>query len=108
MRSDFWNEAASPGEQEVYHTPVYLKGTSTSSTLPVAAAIQTKMYSLMLQLFKMLCVISSEEAVKLHDGNRSQFTNVFHVIANTADGKQKVDVVIERSGFGSGLLDFLE
>ena len=56
----------------------------------------------MLQLFKMLCVISSEEAVKLHDGNRSQFAKIFHVIANTADGKQKVDVAIERSGFGSG------
>ena len=62
----------------------------------------------MLQLFKMLCVISSEETAKLHDGNRSQFAKIFHVIANTADGKQKVDVVIERSGFGSGLLDFLE
>ena len=22
LRSDFWNEAASPGEQEVYHTPI--------------------------------------------------------------------------------------
>ena len=62
----------------------------------------------MLQLFKMLCVVSSEETAKLYDRNGSQFAKIFHVIANTADGKQKVDVVIERSGFGSGLLDFLE
>ena len=47
----------------------------------------------MLQLFKMLCVISSEEAVKLHDGNRSQFAKIFHVIANTADGKQKAEIL---------------
>ena len=73
------------GEQEVYHTPVYLKGTSASSTLPAAAATQIKKYSWMLQLFKMLCVISSEEAVKLHDRNRSQFAKIFYIIADTAD-----------------------
>ena len=62
----------------------------------------------MLQLFKMLCVISSEETAKLHDRNGSQLAKVFYIIADTTNGKQEVDVVIERPGCGSGLLDFLE
>ena len=73
------------GSKEVYHTPVCLKGTSASSTLPAAAATQTKMYSWMLQLFKMLCVVSSEETAKLYDRNGSQFAKIFYVIADTVD-----------------------
>ena len=41
-KADFLNGAASPGEQEVYHTPVCLKGTSASVMLPVAAATHLK------------------------------------------------------------------
>ena len=40
-----------------------------------------------LDIFEMLCVISSEETAKLHDRNGSQFAKLFHVIADTANGK---------------------
>ena len=106
--ADFCNGAASPGEQEVYHTPVCLKGTSASSTLPAAAAIQTKMYSWMLQLFKMLCIISSEKALQFYHCNRTQFAEVFHVIADAADRKQIVNIVVEGPCCGRSLFDFLE
>ena len=83
--ADLCNRAASPEEQEVYHTPVCLKGTFTSVMLPATVATQTKMYAWALQLFKMLCVVSSEETAKLYDRNGSQFAKIFYVIADTVD-----------------------
>ena len=85
MKQIFEMELHHRGAKEVYHTPVCLKGTSASVMLPVAAAIRTKMYSRMLQFFKMLCVVFPEETAKLYDRNGSQFAKIFYVIADTVD-----------------------
>ncbi len=56
----------------------------------------------------MLCVISAEETAKLNYGNGSQFAEIFHVIADAADRKQIVNIVIEGPHCGCGLFYFLE
>ena len=56
----------------------------------------------------MLCVISAEATAELHHRNGSQFAKIFHVIADTADRKQIVNIVIEWVYGGCGLFDFLE
>ena len=56
----------------------------------------------------MLRVISAEKTLQFYYRNRTQFAEIFHVIADAADRKQIVNIVVEGSCCGCGLFDFLE
>ena len=61
-----------------------------------------------LEIFEMLSVIFSEKAFEFYYRNRTQLAEIFYIITDTANRKQVVDIVIERTCGSCGHLDFLE
>ena len=82
------------GTRGISH-PVCLKGTSASSTLSAAAVTRPKIDAPISEIFEMFRIVSSEEATQLHHRNRSQLTEIIHIVADTADGEQIVNIVVE-------------
>ena len=76
-----WREFA----KQIFEMELHHRGSKRYITPPSRRSDTNKMYAWMLQLFKMLCVISSEETAKLHDRNGSQFAKIFYIIADTAE-----------------------
>ena len=85
--ADFWIGAASPGEQEVYHTPSASRALPHLAMLPASAMTRPKIDAPSSEIFEMFRIVSSEEATQLHHRNRSQLTEIIHIVADTADGE---------------------
>ena len=78
---------------EILVAELHHRGSKRYITLPSHRSDTSKNVAPILEIFKMLCIISSEKALQFYHCNRTQFAEIFHVIADTADRKQIVNIV---------------